>query len=43
MQDLPNGGGGGGGADASINPRALETLATPLLLNLKFNRNWEVT
>ena len=28
MQDLPNG--GGGGADASIGPRALETLATPL-------------
>ena len=29
MQDLPNGG-GGGRADASICPRALETLATPL-------------
>ena len=29
MQDLPNG--GGGGADASIGPRALETLATPLV------------
>ena len=26
--------GGGGGADASIGPRALETLATPLLLSL---------
>ena len=30
MQDLPNGGGGGGAAP-SIGPRALETLATPLL------------
>ena len=30
MQDLPNGGGGGGAAP-SIGPRALETLATPLV------------
>ena len=28
--------GGGGGADASIGPRALETLGTPLLLTLKY-------